>query len=96
MSKHWKRLALTYSLSCEESFDLVYSFVAFQHMPRPVFARYLEESNRVLKTQGFLAFQIPMGPPLDAVIEDTIAMRQYTSDELAGELHRCGFQLIDN
>lgn len=79
----------------DKSFDLVYSFVAFQHMPRPVFSGYLEESNRVLKTQGVLAFQIPMGPPLDAAIEDTIAMRQYTADELVGELHRCGFQLID-
>ncbi|GJL62326.1 MAG: hypothetical protein NPIRA04_09800 [Nitrospirales bacterium] len=77
----------------KESFDLVYSFVAFQHMPRPVFARYLEESHRVLKTHGYLAFQIPVGVSLDTAIEDTITMRQYSTDELVDELHRCGFQL---
>ncbi|WP_454061346.1 methyltransferase domain-containing protein [Candidatus Nitrospira salsa] len=77
-----------------ESFDLVYSFVAFQHMPRPVFARYLEESHRVLKIHGYLAFQIPVGVPLDTAIEDTITMRQYGTHELAEELQRCGFQLI--
>jgi len=77
----------------KESFDLVYSFAAFQHMPRPVFARYVEESHRVLKTHGYLAFQIPVGISLDTAIEDTITMRQYSTDELVDELHRCGFQL---
>ena len=31
-----------------DHFDLVYSYIAFQHMPRPVFERYLGEINRVL------------------------------------------------
>jgi len=79
----------------DQSFDLVYSFVAFQHMPRPVFARYLEESNRVLKTHGYLAFQIPIGVSRDTALEDTISMRQYSTDELVKELQRCGFQLTD-
>ncbi|GJL53163.1 MAG: hypothetical protein NPIRA02_02950 [Nitrospirales bacterium] len=79
----------------DQSFDLVYSFVAFQHMPRPVFARYLEESHRVLTTHGYLAFQIPIGVSRDPVLEDTVSMRQYSTDELAKELQRCGFKLID-
>ncbi|WP_447968275.1 methyltransferase domain-containing protein [Nitrospira sp. M1] len=78
----------------DQSFDLVYSFVAFQHMPRPVFARYLEESHRVLNTHGYLAFQIPIGVSRDTALEDTISMRQYSTDELVKEFQRCGFQII--
>ena len=28
-------------------FDLVYSYITFQHLPRPVFERYLGEIHRV-------------------------------------------------
>ena len=80
----------------DETFDLVYSFVAFQHMPRPVFVRYLEESNRVLKPHGYLAFQIPIGTTRDTAIEDTVTMRQYSAIELAEELKRCGFESTEH
>ncbi len=80
----------------DETFNLVYSFVAFQHMPRPVFLRYLEESNRVLKHQGYLLFQIPIGTIRDTAIEDTVTMRQYSTNELADELERCGLESTDH
>ena len=76
-------------------FDLVYSYVTFQHMPRPVFERYLEEINRVLKPQGVLAFQLPIGPRRDAPLEDTIAVRFYEHDELQKNLNRNGFRLLE-
>ncbi|MGB0911912.1 MAG: methyltransferase domain-containing protein, partial [Nitrospirales bacterium] len=75
-------------------FDFVYSYVAFQHMPRPVFDRYLEEINRVLKLQGFLAFQIPIGHPQDAPLDDTIAVRHYEYDDLKEKLVRNGLALL--
>ena len=76
-------------------FDLVYSYVTFQHLPRPVFDRYLQESNRVLVQQGLLAFQLPVGRPCDAPLEDTIALRCYSLNELENKLEEYGFDLID-
>ncbi len=76
-------------------FDLVYSYVAFQHMPRPIFNRYLEEINRVLKTQGFLVFQLPIGRHQDAPLEDTIAIRYYEYHKLQAKLKQNGFLLLE-
>ncbi len=75
-------------------FDFVYSYIAFQHMPRPVFDRYLEEINRVLKPQGFLVFQIPIGAHQDAPLDDTIAVRHYEYTDLKDKLERNGYQLM--
>ena len=63
-------------------------------MPRPVFEHYLEEINRVLKPQGLLAFQLPVGPHHDAPLEDTITARFYEPHELQEKLNRNGFRLI--
>jgi ubiquinone/menaquinone biosynthesis C-methylase UbiE len=41
------------------SFDVVYSIVALQHMPRTVAYNYLLESNRVLKQDGVFWFYVP-------------------------------------
>ncbi len=41
------------------SFDVVYSIVALQHMPRTVAYNYLLESNRVLRHDGVLRFYVP-------------------------------------
>jgi SAM-dependent methyltransferase len=78
-----------------EHFNLVYSYVAFQHMPRQVFERYVEESNRVLKLHGYLAFQIPMGFYQDAPIEDTIGVRNYQKDEVIDKLQQYGFHVTE-
>ena len=75
-------------------FQLVYSYVVFQHMPRPVFDRYLEEINRVLAPNGFLVFQLPIGQRQDAPLEDTIAVRSYEYEELEQKLQKNGFRLI--
>jgi ubiquinone/menaquinone biosynthesis C-methylase UbiE len=42
-----------------ESFDLVYSTLVFQHMPKTVAYNYLLEARRVLRPGGLLSFQVP-------------------------------------
>jgi SAM-dependent methyltransferase len=41
------------------SFDVVYSIVALQHMPRTIAYNYLLESHRVLRQNGVLWFYVP-------------------------------------
>lgn len=77
----------------DNHFDLVYSYVAFQHMPRPVFERYLEETHRILQPHGYFLFQLPLGSFSDTSPEDTIGIRRYTVLELCEKLHRNGFSI---
>jgi len=79
----------------DASFNLVYSYVAFQHMPRPVFERYLGEINRVLLPEGYLALQIPIGPYNDVPLEDTIGIRSYTFQEISQKLHDNGLAFMN-
>ncbi len=80
----------------DESFNLVYSYVAFQHMPRPVFEQYLREVNRVLTAEGYFALQIPIGPYCDVPIEDTIGIRSYTLQEIEQKLRDNGLAFLDD
>lgn len=77
----------------DNQFDLVYSYIAFQHMPRPVFDNYLLETNRVLKHQGFFLFQLPLGKYSDPPPEDTIGIRVYPISEIRDKLHLNGFSI---
>jgi ubiquinone/menaquinone biosynthesis C-methylase UbiE len=43
----------------DESLDLVYSMIAFQHMPKTIAYNYLLEARRVLRPGGLLCFQVP-------------------------------------
>ena len=79
----------------DESFDLVYSYVAFQHMPRTVFDQYLREINRVLSPEGYLALQLPIGPYCDVPIEDTIGIRSYTLQEIENKLSSNGLAFLN-
>ncbi len=80
----------------DQSFDLVYSYVAFQHMPRPVFEQYLNEINRVLTPNGYLALQVPIGPSCDSPLEDTIGIRSYSIQEIQRKLYDNGLAFLDN
>ena len=77
-------------------FDLVYSYVAFQHMPRPVFENYLTEINRVLKPERYFLFQLPLGNFSDPPLEDTIGIRAYPIPEIVDKLRRNGFTFDGN
>ena len=78
------------------SFDLVYSYVTFQHMPRPVFERYLGEIHRVLTPHGYLIFQLPIGHFHDVPFEDTIGIRSYSHQEIEGSLRRNGLGFLQH
>ena len=78
-----------------DHFDLVFSYVAFQHMPKEVFEGYLIDSHRVLKPQGLLKFQVYLGKSTAPPIEDTITLRSYSESELLTLLDLSGFSVID-
>jgi SAM-dependent methyltransferase len=77
-------------------FDWVYSYVAFQHMPKEVFASYLPEINRILKPQGLLKFQIFVGDTHAPHIDDTLTLRVYDERELSEMLAQAGFDIIES
>ena len=79
----------------DQSFNLVYSYVAFQHMPRPVLEQYLGEINRVLTPDGYLALQLPIGPYCDVPIEDTIGIRSYPIQEITKKLRKNGLAFFN-
>jgi ubiquinone/menaquinone biosynthesis C-methylase UbiE len=50
----------------DSSFDLVYSFAVFQHVPHRTFViRYLDETLRVLKPGGLFVGQFSGAPPIE-------------------------------
>lgn len=92
----WENSGLDLREFGDSSFNLVYSYVAFQHMPRPVFERYLGEINRVLSPEGYLALQLPIGRYNDVPMEDTIGIRSYTIQEINQKLHDNGLAFMNS
>ena len=65
-----------------ESFDFVYSYAVFQHVPsREVISTYMRETHRVLKTGGFARLQFNGMPARDAAL-DTWSGARTTSSEI--------------
>jgi len=79
----------------QNAFNLVYSYVAFQHMPRPVIEQYLGEINRVLTPDGYLVLQLPIGPYYDVPIEDTVGIRSYPIQEILQKLRHNGLAFFN-
>lgn len=77
------------------SFDFVFSYITFQHVPKEVFYSYLPEINRVLKTNGLLRFQMCLGNLDDPPFEDTMTLRVYCEEELSEKLHNNGFEILN-
>lgn len=78
----------------DDSFDFVYSYAVFQHIPsRDVVMGYLEESWRVLKPGGILRCQMN-GLPQTAKQYDTWAGVRISADELSAFARRRGFLLL--
>jgi SAM-dependent methyltransferase len=77
------------------TFDLVYSFLVFQHLPRQEFHRYLGEAHAKLADGGHLVFQImidetgsaPEPPP-----SHPYGIRYYTRAEVGEGLRQAGFE----
>lgn len=90
----------------DESFDLVYSLFAFQHMRKTTAFNYFLESARVLRPEGMLRFQVPnilrdehfwafhhFTQPW--FVEHPYPMHYYTPSEVVALLGRAGFRVLD-
>lgn len=81
-------------LFADETFDFVYSYAVFQHIPsREVVFSYLREARRVLKTGGILRCQIN-GLPKTARQYDTWSGVRISAEEIAGFAREQDFQLL--
>ena len=66
------------------SFDFVYSYIVFQHIPdRDIVLNYLREAGRVLKPGGILRCQLRGTPPLASEMERESAT--WTGCHFSGE-----------
>jgi ubiquinone/menaquinone biosynthesis C-methylase UbiE len=78
----------------DESFDFVYSYAVFQHIPsRDVIFEYLRETHRVLKTGGFARLQFN-GLPRANEEFDTWAGARFSSSEILEFAARYDFQVL--
>lgn len=78
----------------DESFDLVYSYAVFQHIPsRDVVMQYLRETRRVLKTGGLFRGQLNGLPP-SAGAYDTWSGVRFSADELMEFARSWDFQVL--
>ena len=82
------------ALFADETFDFVYSYAVFQHIPsREVVFQYLREAWRVLKPEGILRCQINGLPP-HAKQYDTWSGVRITPDEIRDFTRSQNFQLL--
>ncbi len=78
-------------------FNLVYSFLVFQHLPRPQFSRYIAEAYAKLSAGGYLVFQMLIdeeGERPDPPIFHPYGLRYYTRREVEECLRGSGFSQI--
>jgi SAM-dependent methyltransferase len=79
------------------SFDLVFSHIVFQHVPRRVAQSCFGEAFRVLRPGGDFVFQMPEavpGAPADPPDQDTFEMRFWLEAELRATLEPLGFTWV--
>ncbi|MEK7405801.1 MAG: class I SAM-dependent methyltransferase [Acidobacteriota bacterium] len=78
----------------DESFEFVYSYAVFQHIPlREVVFEYLSEARRVLKTGGIFRFQVN-GLPGPMLRYDTWSGVRISAAEIAEFAREHDFQLL--
>ncbi len=86
------------SMFSDGSFDFVYSFIVFQHIPdRDVVLRYLREAGRVLKPGGIVRCQLRGTPPLDSEMKresTTWTGCHFSDDEVAAFAREQHLQLV--
>ncbi|MBS1829638.1 MAG: methyltransferase domain-containing protein [Acidobacteria bacterium] len=77
----------------DESFDFVYSYAVFQHIPsREVVDSYLREARRVLRTGGLFWFQVNGLPDSDAPA-DTWSGVRFTAEDIVEFANENDFQM---
>ena len=88
----------------DESVDLVYSALVFQHMPKTIAYNYFQETNRVLRPDGLFLFQVPNlldGPQFEQFnhfaqpwfVEHPYPMYFWTPAEVVQLLTRAGLSI---
>ncbi len=78
----------------DASFDLVYSYAVFQHIPsRNVVMQYLRETHRVLKPGGLARLQLN-GLPQAARVYDTWSGVRFSPEDLVEFTREYDFQLL--
>jgi SAM-dependent methyltransferase len=81
-----------------DSFEFVYSYTVFQHIPsREVVLNYLREARRVLKPGGILCCQLRGTPPLKTELErelETWTGCHFSRDEMLAFAREHDFQLV--
>lgn len=82
------------ALFADETFDFVYSYAVFQHIPsRDVVFQYLDETQRVLKTGGYFRAQFN-GLPQDVAGYDTWNGARFSAGELMDFAREHDFQVL--
>jgi SAM-dependent methyltransferase len=88
----------TLSMFADGSFDFVYSYIVFQHIPdREVVLNYLREAGRVLKPGGILRCQLRGERPPDSEMRGEPATWTgcyFSSDEVAAFAREHHLQLV--
>ncbi len=86
------------SMFADGSFDFVYSFIVFQHIPnREVVLNYMREAGRVLKPGGILRCQLRGTPPLDSEMAretSTWTGCHFSGEQVAAFARQHGLQLV--
>jgi len=86
----------TLAAFADESFNFVYSYAVFQHVPsRDVVWQYLEETRRVLKPGGIFRGQLNGLPPLVGGEYDTWAGCRFSADEIRTFARDRDFDLLE-
>ena len=81
--------------SAAESVDMVYAWTVFRHMSKEMFGWYLDETRRVLKSGGCLAFEALIrdtGERANPSTSDPNTEREYASEELEAYAQRHGYE----
>ncbi len=82
----------------DDSIDLVFSHIVFQHTPRKVTRSYFDDIARVLRPGGDFVYQMPgwnERAPADPPEDDTFEMRFWKEEDLRHEMESRGFTWLE-
>ena len=87
------------AIAQDASFDFIYSYTVFQHIPDPEIVRnYLAEARRALKTGGVLCCQLRGAPPLRSETErepSTWTGCYFSGEEMVAFARERDFHLVN-
>jgi len=82
----------------ENSADIIFSFLVFQHCPETLVKKFFVQGYKVLKPNGYYIFQIPIREKHEVVMSRSRAtdMVRWTIDELKGLSEVAPYKLINS